>query len=184
MPDWTLAPSPAVAPAPAFPGIAVEERSGVALCHVLARKGALEQLLQRVQDSFALRLPDSPKFVRSGAVSFVWSGPAQWLAVAEGQNGREFQRQLTSALGETASVVDQSDGRAVLRLSGPRCYDVLSRALPIDLHPSAFRPGSTAITTVAHIGVHLWQVDSQTYDFAMFRSFAVAFAEWLADVAA
>jgi methylglutamate dehydrogenase subunit D len=42
-----------------------------------------------------------------------------------------------------------------------------------------------AMTAIAHINVHLWQVDEQpTYDLAVFRSFAVALWEWLTAAAA
>jgi methylglutamate dehydrogenase subunit D len=37
----------------------------------------------------------------------------------------------------------------------------------------------------AHIGVHFWQLDAApTYDFAVFRSFAASFCEWLLDASA
>ena len=72
-----------------------------------------------------------------------------------------------------------------MRISGPRARDALAKGVHIDLHPSAFLPGDAAVTAVAYIGVHFWQVDAApTYEFAMFRSFAVSFGEWLVDAAA
>jgi sarcosine oxidase subunit gamma len=48
-------------------------------------------------------------------------------------------------------------------------------------HPRAFRPGDTAITGVAHIGVQLWQADAgPAYTFSIPRSYAGSFREWLA----
>ena len=80
---------------------------------------------------------------------------------------------------------DQSDGRIILRVTGPRVRDALAKGVPIDLHPRAFRPGDAAITTVATIGVHLWQVDdAPTYELIVPRSFAVAFREWFDEAAA
>lgn len=81
--------------------------------------------------------------------------------------------------------VDQSDGRVVLRISGPRARDALEKGLHIDLHPRVFGPGDTALTAISYIGVHFWQLDAlPTYEFTMFRSFAIAFCEWLAEAAA
>jgi methylglutamate dehydrogenase subunit D len=41
------------------------------------------------------------------------------------------------------------------------------------------------VTVVSYSNVHLWQVDdAPTYDIAMFRSFAVAFWDWLTAAAA
>ena len=57
--------------------------------------------------------------------------------------------------------------------------------MPIDLHPRVFKPGDTAVTTVAHMGVHFWQLDdAPTYEFAVFRSFGEAFWQWLVDASA
>lgn len=82
-------------------------------------------------------------------------------------------------------MTDQSDGRTILRIGGPRVRDALAKGIHIDLDPSAFKPGDTAITAVAYINVHFWQVDDRpTYDVAMFRSFSVAFWDWLSGAAA
>ena len=65
---------------------------------------------------------------------------------------------------------DQSDGRVVVRINGP----LLTQGVHIDLHPNVFGPGSAALMAVAHIGIHLWQINSaSTYELSMFRSFAV-----------
>ena len=80
---------------------------------------------------------------------------------------------------------DLSDGRTVIRVGGPRARDALAKGVPIDLHPRVFRPGDAAVTTVAHIDAHVWQVDAApTYEIAVSRSYAAAFLEWLIDSAA
>ena len=56
----------------------------------------------------------------------------------------------------------------------------MAKGVHIDLHGQVFKAGDVAMTAIAHINIHLWQVDEQpTYDLAVFRSFAVAFWEWL-----
>ncbi len=70
-------------------------------------------------------------------------------------------RDLAQRLKGLASISDQSGGRTVLRLSGPRARDVLAKGLPIDLHPRAFGPGSAATSTISLMGVQLWQVDDR-----------------------
>lgn len=166
-------------------GVTIAERTGVSLCSVLARKGAGLALADRVRSEFGLDLPRSPRCTRPGPVEFIWAGPMQWLALGEGNDGRAFERRMQSSLGGMASITDQSDGRVILRVSGPRARDALGKGVHIDLHPSEFRPGSTALTEVAYMNVHLWQVDdAPTYNVAMFRSFALAFWEWLAAAAA
>lgn len=171
--------------APGTPGVTIKERANISVCSVLARKGARTQLEQIVRKTFDLALPTAPHYTVSNAIAFAWAGPSQWLALKEGYDNGAFAQSLRSALGSDASVVDQSDGRTILRMSGPRARDALAKGILIDLHPSAFAPGDTAITTVAYIGVHFWQVDAApTYEFAVFRSFAIAFVEWAIDAAA
>lgn len=187
MPDFTLEPSsglglPAVSAAVAadsLPGVTLAERA-VSLCSVLARKGAQAALADRVRQAFDITLPREPRYTRQASVAFAWAGPNQWLALGEGIDDRAFELQLRSSLAGVASVIDQSDGRALVRVSGPRAREALGKGVLLDLHPSAFGPGSAAATAVAYIGVHFWQVDAApTYEFAMFRSFAAAFCEWL-----
>jgi methylglutamate dehydrogenase subunit D len=160
-------------------GVVIGERN-VSMCSVIVRKGAHALLAERVQAEFGVELPQARRTTASGPVQFIWAGRDQWLAVGEEGDGHALEQRLRSALGEVASLTDQSDGRTVLRLSGPRVRDALAKGVPVDLHPRVFKPCDTAMTIVSYINVHLWQVDDMpTYDIAMFRSFAVAFWDWL-----
>jgi sarcosine oxidase subunit gamma len=79
-----------------------------------------------------------------------------------------------------ASVSDQSGGYVILRISGPAARTLLQRGAPVDLHPSAFGPGSVAATVIAHIGVIIRQLDATpAYEIALFRSYAASFGHWL-----
>jgi sarcosine oxidase subunit gamma len=158
----------------------VSERR-VSMCSVIVRKGAHALLAERVKAEFGVKLPQARRATGTGPVQFIWAGRDQWLAVSEAGDGRALEQRLRSALGLAASLTDQSDGRTVLRLFGPRVRDALAKGIHVDLHARAFKPGDTAMTVVSYINVHLWQVDdAPTYDIAMFRSFAVAFWDWLA----
>ena len=168
-----------------MPGVAIVEQSGLSVCSVLAGRGAEARLADRVQQVFGVELPRMSRYTGPGPIAFAWAGRSQWLALQDNDEGDGFERQLRSSLAGVASVMDQSDGRTIVRISGPRARDTLAKGVLIDLHPSAFRPGDAAITTISYIGVNFWQVDAApTYEFAMFRSFAVAFWEWLVDAAA
>jgi sarcosine oxidase subunit gamma len=165
--------------------VILQERPAVSLFSVIARKGTHGQAADLVRQEFGVDLPRTPTCTKREAIAFIWAGANQWLAMAESSESRALEQRLRSSLAGTASIMDQSDGRTVVRISGPRARDTLAKGVLIDLHPSAFRPGDTAISVVAYINVHFWQVDeTPTYEFAIFRSFAVAFWEWLADSAA
>jgi methylglutamate dehydrogenase subunit D len=162
------------------PGVVVSLRTDLALVAIMARKGRENALAQRVREVFGAALPQRPRRAENGPVAFVWAGPGQWLASARGRSGHVFESELRESLAGLASVTDQSDARAIVRVSGPKARDALAKGVPIDLHPGVFGPGDTALTVVSYIGVHIWQIDeTPNYEIAMFRSFADSFWRWL-----
>ena len=82
-----------------------------------------------------------------------------------------------------ASVSDQSHGRVVIRVAGAKARDVLAKGTPVDLHPDAFPVGTSAMTQMAHVGVHLTRVAEDAYDLSVFRGFAESFWEWITEQA-
>lgn len=163
-------------------GVVIHERSGVALCSVLARRGSEAELAQRVHDKFGVELPQVQKYAASSSLGIASAGPGQWLIITDQTKSAQFELQLRTELAGLASVFDQSDGRTIVQVSGPRARDALAKGVLIDLHPDVFGVGSAAVTSIAYIGVHFWQTDEKpTYEFAMFRSFAMSFCDWLLD---
>jgi sarcosine oxidase subunit gamma len=166
-------------------GITIEERTGLGLATVAARKGEAEALKRAVAAAYGVELPDRSRAVHGPSVSFIGYGPGQWLAVSETLAGERLARELGMRLRGLASISDQSGGRTVLRVSGPRARAVLAKGLPIDLHPRAFEPGSAATSTISLMGVQIWQVDdAPSYDLAIFRSVSASFWHWLTASAA
>ena len=113
--------------------------------------------------------------------ALIGTAPGQWLAVAEDTSALALLAKLAAALKGLATIVDQSDGKAVLRISGPRARDALAKGCSLDLHPRVFKPGNAATTAVALIDCVIWQVDeTPTYDLAVPTSYAESFWSWLA----
>jgi sarcosine oxidase subunit gamma len=111
--------------------------------------------------------------------------PQQWLAIAEGEKGRALLARIGTDLSGLAAVVDQSDAKAMLRLSGPRVRDVLAKGCALDLHPRAFKPQDAATTQLALIPCQLWLLDeAPTFELAVPLSYARSFWSWLAASAA
>jgi sarcosine oxidase subunit gamma len=165
-------------------GLIVRESTGERSASLIARRGQAGRLAAAALAAFDAPLPVTPRAVVGRGVTFLWAGPAQWLvetAAAE-QQIEEF---LGAAFGGLASICEQSDGRIVLEVAGPRVRDVLAKGLPIDLHPESFRNGDVALTVVAHVGVHLRQTsDAPSYRLAVVRSYFGSFWHWLAASAA
>ena len=168
------------------PGVTLAERTGLALASVIARKGKAAALAASAKAAFGFELPTTPRRVENGNIAFLWAGPDQWLAASrENQNPGEFEKRLAGIFAGSASLTEQSDGRAVIRIAGPHARDALAKGLPIDRHPRAFRPGDTALTLAAHIGLQIWQIDAApTYEIAVFRGFAGSFWHFLIEAAA
>jgi sarcosine oxidase subunit gamma len=107
------------------------------------------------------------------------------MVVAEDLEDGALYQSLLEELQDVAAVIDQSHGRAALRLSGPRARDVLAKGCRLDLHPRAFSPGMCAQTSIAQIGTLLHQLDeAPTYDLYVFAGYALDFLDWLSASAA
>jgi heterotetrameric sarcosine oxidase gamma subunit len=156
-------------------GVIATEVGNVGLALVTARKGRRAALVDAVRAAFGVELPDTPRRIAGSDIAFIWSGPDQWLAHMQPAPAAGMEAVLAPLAG-MAALVDQSNGRTVLRVTGPRVRDALAKGFPIDLHPRAFKTGYTAVTSVAHIGVQLWQIDdAPTYEIAVARGFALSF---------
>lgn len=159
-------------------GVRLAPRGTHAIATIIARAGQEAA----VNAAIGIAAPNTPRVVHKDGASLVWAGPGQWLFVGTSRGAID---DLSKRLQGIAAVSDQSDARAMLRVSGPRARDALAKGCMIDLHPRAFAPGSTALTSIAHIGAQLWQVDdAPSYDIIVFRSMAGSFWHWLTDAAA
>lgn len=179
--------SPLVAAA-AGTGVVVTEREGLGLATVFERKGRGAELAQRVRERFGIEVPRVPRRLALNDTAFIAAGPGAWLATCEGA-GNSFAPRLREQLGDLASICDQSDGYAVLRVSGPYVRHALCKLVPIDLHPRAFNIGDVAGTVAAHISVILWRLENGSngaavFELAYYRSFADSFGSALSASAA
>jgi sarcosine oxidase subunit gamma len=160
-------------------GVCVVDRDGVGLATLLVRKGQLTALMQRVRERYGIELPCGPRRSAADDVAFVCTGPGAWLATRDAR-ANAFASSLKEAVGDAASVADQSSGYAMLRMTGPNLRQTLAKMLPIDLHPRAFAPGDVASTTASHVGATLWRLadaadGSPVFEIAVFRSLAASF---------
>lgn len=167
-------------------GVAIAECHGLGLGTVQARRGRASDVAQRVRSSFGIELPAAPRRASADAVAFAGIAPMTWLASREGA-GNGFAAELRQSLGDAASVSDQSDGLAVLRLTGGSVRDLLARLVPIDVHERAFQVGDVASSVAGHIGVTLWRLEdahdgTAAFEIAVYRSFAASFAGLLREI--
>jgi sarcosine oxidase subunit gamma len=167
--------------------ITVTVAEGLGLAKVLARRDTLAVLHERFQAQFAVVLPAGPERVTARDIAAVGLGPGVWLAIRE-RGGNHWARDLKAALGDSASVSDQSDAYVMHRLSGPGLRETLAKLLPIDLHDRVFAPDRVAETLVSHMGVILWRLEDTpegdaVFEIAVGRSYLMSFRHVLASIA-
>jgi len=159
-------------------GLAATEREGLSIASLSVRRGQRAALQERMAAHIGIALPEGARRVTVGAVAAAGTGPGSWLLIC-GNGGNAWIAALRSAVGDTASLVDQSDAYGVLSLTGPALRETLAKLVPLDLHPRAFRVGDVAATLVAHIGVSLWRIEDgadgqPTFELAVARSLAAS----------
>lgn len=110
-----------------------------------------------------------------------WAGADQYYAVADGMGEGALYAELKTRLSGMASVSDQSHGRVILRISGPKARNVLAKGTPVDLHGQEFPVGKSALTQMAHVGAHLTRTGEDAFELSVFRGFAENFWEWLTE---
>jgi sarcosine oxidase subunit gamma len=164
-------------------GVTVQPLSGLGLASVLARRGKSAELAARVSTLYGVTAPEGPRRAYLGSVALVGIAPGGWLAISEADHS-DWAIDLAENLKGLASVSDQSDGYAALRVQGPAVRDMLAKGVFLDLHPDAFPPGAAAVTIVAHIGVILWRRDAETFEILCFRSNAYSLWHWVEESAA
>lgn len=140
-------------------GVVVSDRDGIGIAMVLMKRN---QRLDPVD-----------------GVSLFGIGVGAWLAIQE-NGANTLAASLCERLRGVASVTDQSDGYAMLRISGPSIRDALCKLVPIDLHPRAFAVGDAASTVASHISITIWRLPdapdgSAVFEVALYRSFAASF---------
>jgi sarcosine oxidase subunit gamma len=120
-----------------------------------------------------LSLPALGHFTEAGGLILARTAPCQVLAMRAGA-GIALMDELAPLLG-MAGLIDLSDARIGVRVTGPHATDGLARLLPIDLHPTRFGPGQCANTLMAHLSVLVLQHAPAVYELQCGRSFAGSF---------
>ena len=165
--------------------VVLTERPNLTISQISAYRDKMSDVANAVLATSGLELPQRPGRVVANRGALIGMAPGQWLAVAEGDKGRALLSRLNEAASAQASIVDQSDAKAVVRLAGPRARDVLAKGCALDLDERAFKPQDAATTQIALIPCQLWQLDeAPTYELAVPLSYARSFWSWLTASAA
>jgi methylglutamate dehydrogenase subunit D len=141
------------------PGVALSVIHPTTIIMAIARKGKAKALKDAVA---ALK-----------KVEVQWAGPDQFYVY------NAPYTELKKKLEGLASLSDQSHGRVMIRIGGPKARAVLAKGTPVDLHESEFPIGKSALTQMAHVSVHLTRTGADEFTLSVFRGFSESFWEWL-----
>jgi len=143
----------------------------LATLSVAAWPGQTAALGEALHRALALELPEAGRWTHANGLLAIWMGPDHFYLQREG--AAALLPELAPVVGDLAALIDLTDARATLRLTGPAAREILAGLLPLDLHRRGFAPGRAASTIAGHMTVQLRQIDAApSYDLAVGRSFA------------
>ena len=158
-----------------FVGVELYEIIGRSMLSMAIRNDGKDDLAQQLNRAYGLALPEVGRWLSSepentqllrlqGDLCFV-------LFDYSGDRALEkFAPRISDAC-----LSDQSDSWVMLSLSGEKSREVLERICPIDLHPTAFPPGSVTRTVMEHIGAMIVCEAEDQYTLMALRSYAASF---------
>ncbi|MCA8909958.1 MAG: hypothetical protein KDA64_19010 [Rhodospirillaceae bacterium] len=153
------------------PDVVLRSLADATCAYLLARKGQADAL------AAALGIAAQVGTVsRTGPLAYWCVAPGRWWVVAETGRSAGIADQVAGKLGDTGYVSDQSQARAMIRVTGPRVLDVLAKGCSLDL--AGFGAAACAQTQIAHISAAIAATDGG-FDLLVPSGFAQDFWEWL-----
>lgn len=138
-------------------GVVFTQLRDFELLQIMARRGKAAALAKAAKQQFGVAAPLKPKAVAAGDTTLIGSGPDQFLALAPRKAGSPLLAASAKSLAGMASISDQSDGRALIRIAGPKARDVLAKFCSLDLDASVFAMGAAGSTSIDHTAATLWR---------------------------
>lgn len=139
-----------------------EELPG-ALTSIAAMKGQDKALSVALKAAHGMVLPQVNRATGKAGSRAIWFAQGQVMLAGPAPD---------AVLAMHASLTDQSDAWAVVRLEGDAAEDVLARLVPVDLRASVFKRGHTMRTDLMHMMASITRVGDRAFQIMVFRSMA------------
>ncbi|MFN4141523.1 sarcosine oxidase subunit gamma [Aestuariivirga sp.] len=136
--------------------------------------GSDTAFMAAAKDVLGFALPTAPRSSAAwGDVRVLWLSVDQWLVLSTRSKAQELLARLREALrGIHSLAVDVSDMRAVIRLEGEGCREILMKGTSLDLISGEYAPGTCRRMRFAEIAALLHVVEETVFDVYVFRSYA------------
>ena len=193
MADITLTPRSALAPflhaghhsANGKSGVTLREVTPVSLLELTAFRDTKSELASTMKARFGVTLPAANKTSSIEGLTIISIAPGKWILVDERSDDKNLVNSLQTAVGSLGAVVDQSDARAIVEISGPHARKALEKGVMIDLDPVNFLTGDAATSFAVQFWITLWKTSElPNYRIAVFRSLGRDLLHWLESSAA
>jgi sarcosine oxidase subunit gamma len=132
--------------------VTIAERTDIALASVAARKGRMADVTKAAQTA-GVPLPGPATHLPGTPYSAFWTAPEMWFVEAPYATHELIADLLKAALGDAASITEQTDAWVVFDLAAPDLALVLERLCNVDFRN--IPDGYATRTMMEHLGVYL-----------------------------
>ncbi len=137
-----------------------------------------------VEQVLGAPLPDIQRSNVASGLSVLWTGAEQWWAVGNLERGPELLQALEAAAAGAFAILDLSQSRTVLRVSGKSARRVLAKGCGVDFHLRCFPAGMSVATGLARLSAVIHAADPTSFDIYVYRSFGRELLDWLIEASA
>lgn len=150
----------------------------------LPHEGEGRRVASRFDLVAGLALPIN-RCVTAGDRTVARLGPDEWLLTGPEADTEAMAAEIGAALaGRFHALIDVSHRNVALEVSGPGAADILNSGCPLDLHPSAFPPGSGTRTLLGKAEIVLLRPgEAPVFRVECWRSFATYVHGFLTEAA-
>lgn len=133
-----------------------------------------------VKAAVGVAIPDTRTFAETPIGGLGWMSPDELLWVLPYGDAPEAASDLSAALGDSHHmVVNVSDARTVIRVSGQGARELIAKGAPVDMSPAGFAPGDFRRTHIGQLAAAFWMGgDDRTITVVCFRSAGAYLFDW------
>ncbi len=154
----------------ASPVLQIGEARGFSLLQAAGPAKAISPITGKLPTKVGMALEaDSRTLMRTGENQYWIIGPENDAIAAK--------------LDGIAILTPLSHSRTRIFIEGTPARDVLSKGIPLDFHPTAFNPGTFAMTGLHHTPVLVHCTNENRFEIYALRTFALSVHDWLTDAA-
>jgi sarcosine oxidase subunit gamma len=132
--------------------LTISERTDVALASVAVRNGRASDLAKAARTA-GMPLPGPATYQQGATYSAFWTAPEMWFVEAPYVTHELVADLLKSALGDAASITEQTDAWVAFDLAAADLAPLLERLCNVDF--SSAPNGYATRTMMEHLGVYL-----------------------------